>query len=147
MTTIEIHNHGPLIVSTNYWQSDYAAAGTFYCSINAGAIRLMVPASRRPDIDDMRISRHVVLSRGPWPAMSLPEAVELLFDDLSDQPYALHLSPESFDLLPAEPEPGHKWVISVWDEKNGRPHKAVERTCYWRRVPLLPCLRPWEKRQ
>lgn len=143
MIMLEIHNHGPLVVRTNYWESDMAQAGKFYCSVNAGAIRLLVPQSQRPAIEDMRASTRIVLSRGPWPAMGLPEAVELLFDDGTDAPYALHLSPESFDLLPAEPPTGYEWVLSVWDEKKGRPHKAVERPCHWRRVPRIPWLRPW----
>lgn len=44
---LELHNHGPLILGTNYWQTDQAAAGKFFCSVNAGAIRLLVPAVRR----------------------------------------------------------------------------------------------------
>jgi hypothetical protein len=139
--TLEIHNHGHLIISTNYWQSEHAAAGKFYASVNAGAIRLLVPQSRRADIEDMRAAKQVILSRGPWPEQMLPDAVEILFDDLSDNPYVLHLSHESFDLLPAESD---QWIISVWDEKKGRPHKSIERPCQWRRVPRIPWLRPWK---
>ncbi len=141
---ITIVNHGPLVLGTNYWQSELAQAGKYYVSVNAGAIRLLVPTQLRDAIDDMRAARYAIISRGPWPAMSLPDAVELLFEDESDQPFALHLSPQSFDLLPARPEPGREWVLSIWDEKKGRPHKAVERPCYWRQVPRLPWLRPWE---
>jgi len=141
---IQIVNHGPLIVSTNYWQTDLAQAGKYYCSVNAGAIRLLVPPAHRDAIEDMRAAQYVILSRGPWPAMGLPEAVELFFEDTTDEPFALHLSRQTFDLLPAAPEPEREWVLSVWDEKKGRPHKAVERPCYWRRVPRIPWLRPWQ---
>ncbi len=140
---IEIINHGALIVSTNYWQTEMAAAGKYYGSVNAGAVRVLVPASQRANIEDMRAARYVILSRGPWPAKGLPEGVELLFEDLTDSPFALQLAPESFDLLPGEPPPGQEWIVSVWDEKKGRPHKAVERPCYWRRVPRIPWLKPW----
>jgi hypothetical protein len=140
---IQIHNHGPLILATNYWQTELAAAGKFYASVNAGAIRLLVPVAQRAAIEDMRAARYVVLSRGPWPAMGLIEAVELLFEDGTEEPYALHLSPESFDLLPAEPPAGQEWLLTVWDDKKGRPHKAIERPCHWRRVPRIPWLRPW----
>jgi hypothetical protein len=142
---IEIQNHGPLILATNYWESELAQAGKFYCSVNAGSIRLLVPPSQRASIEDMRASQYVVLSRGPWPAQGLPEAVELLFEDGSDSPFALHLAPESFDLLPAEPPAGRGWVLSVWDSKKGKPHKAVERICHWRRAPRIPWLRPWKE--
>jgi len=141
---IEIQNHGPLIITTNYWESEQAAVGKFYCSVNAGAIRVLVPAVHREAIEDMRAARHVILSRGPWLDQGLAEAVELLFDDETNSPFALHLSPESFDLLPVEPPAGREWVLSAWNEKKSRPHKAVERPCYWRRVPRIPWLRPWK---
>jgi hypothetical protein len=140
---IQITNHGPLIASTNYWSLALEEAGKIFCSVNAGAIRVLVPRVHRRIIDDMRTGKHCVLSRGPWPAMNLPDAVEIVWDDGSDDPFALHLSPESFDLLPAAPTEGKEWVCSVWDVKKGRPHKAVERICHWRQVPRLPWLKPW----
>lgn len=139
MSIIQINNHGQLITSTNYWE--LPIAGKVFCSVNAGAIRLLVPRTMRRIIDDMRCgSTHAVLSRGSWPAMGLPDAVEIMLEDGSDDPFALHLSPESFDFLPAEPAAGKEWTLSVWDLKKGKPHKALERRCYWRRVPSLPCL-------
>lgn len=140
---LRIQNHGPLIVASSYWDSDLAAAGKIYCSVNAGAIRLLIPESQRQVIAELRKCAYVILSRGPWPAQRRTEAVELLFEDDTDSPYALQLSPESFDLLPAEPSPGQEWVLSAWDQKRGRPHKAVERRCLWRRAPKIPWLKPW----
>jgi hypothetical protein len=78
------------------------------------------------------------------PLKHAAEAVEILWEDGSDSPFALHLTPESFDSLPAEPEAGREWIISVWDLKKNKPHKAVERACHWRRVPMIPWLKPWE---
>lgn len=141
---LRITNHGPLIKSTNYWDLAMEEAGKIFASVNAGAIRILVPRVHRRIIEDMRTARECVLSRGPWPAMSLPDAVEILFDDGGTDPFALHLSPESFDLLPAEPEAGREWVVSVWDRKKGKPHKAMERPCHWRRVAQIPCLEPWQ---
>lgn len=138
---IETVNHGALIVSSTYWGSEMERAGKRYCSVNAGAIRLLMPASLRAEVEEMRTSKQVILSRGPWPANGLPEAVELLFDDGSDSPFVIHLSPESFDLLPAKPAAGREWVLSVWDRKKGRAHKALERPCHWRRVPVIPWLK------
>lgn len=143
---IEVHNHGPLITSSNFWGSDLDRAGKLFCSVNAGAIRILVPASQRAMIEECRPSRYVVLSRGPWPAQGLPEAVEILFEAGSDNPFVLHLSPSSFDLLPAEPPEGQEWIASLWDLKKGRPHKSLERICHWRRVPQLPWLKPWEEK-
>jgi hypothetical protein len=77
--------------------------------------------------------------------MRLREAVEIMFDDGSESPFTLHLSPESFDLLPAEPPIDREWVVTVWEEKNGHPSKAIELVCHWRRVANLPCMKPWSK--
>lgn len=140
---IQVSNHGPLITSTNYWNSDLATAGKVFCSVNAGAIRVLMPRSRWGDLNDMRASKYCVLSRGPWPSERKSEAVEIMWEDNSDAPYALHLTPESFDLLPAEPEAGREWICSVWTEKDGRPHKSLERICHWRRVDKIPCMRAW----
>lgn len=141
---IETVNHGPLILGSTYWGSEYERTGKLFCSTNAGAVRVLVPRGGRAMIEECRPSRHVVLSRGPWPEMGLDEAVELMFEDGSDAPFAMQLSPESFDLLPAEPEPGREWTVTLWDLKKGKPHRALERRCHWRRVPKIPCLRPWE---
>jgi hypothetical protein len=115
-----------------------------YVSCNAGAIRILIPAAQRALIEECRSSQYCILSRGPWPEQRLAEAVEILFEDGTDSPFALQLSPTSFDLLPAEPEGGKEWVLALWTEKKGRPHKALERLCHWRRVPRLPCLKPWQ---
>lgn len=142
---ITISNHGPLIVSTDYWGSEAELAGKVFASCNAGDIRLLIPRTHRQIIQDMRVgSRYAILSRGPWPDAGLADAVEILFEDGSDAPFALHLSPTSFDLLPAEPPADRQWVVSVWDCKKGRPHKAIERACHWRRVPKIPWLKPLE---
>jgi hypothetical protein len=141
MTVINMHNDGPRILATNYWSSELAAAGKVWCSVNAGAIRLLLPPARLADLGDMQAAREVILSRGPWGAC--PEAVELLFDDGSDSPYALHLTPESFDLLPGEPAPDREWQLAVWIEEGGQPHLAWSHLCRWRRVPQIPCLEPW----
>jgi hypothetical protein len=143
---ILIENHGPLITATNYWDSELAHRGKLFVSVNAGAVRLLLPSAMYPVLADMRTAKECVLSRGPWPAERRQEAVELLFDDGSDTPFALQLTPESFDLLPAEPEVGREWVCAVWIAKDGRPHKSLERVCHWRRVERIPWLKPWKEK-
>jgi hypothetical protein len=113
----------------------------------------------------MRAAPECVLSRGPWLDAEAPdnlfaEGIELMWDDGSDAPYALYLTPASFyesnspywphphiwegvDLLPAEPEAGREWLLTVWTAKDGKPHKSLERKCHWRRVPRIPWLKPW----
>ena len=43
MSILKFENDGPLIVASNYWESEMAAAGKLYVSINAGCFRLLVP--------------------------------------------------------------------------------------------------------
>jgi hypothetical protein len=140
---ISIENHGPLLLRSNYWHSELAAKGKLWCSVNAGAIRVLLPPAMYGFLADMRTARECVLSRGPWPEERAAEGVEIMWDDGSDNPFALHLTPESFDLLPGEPEAGREWICSTWTAKDGKPHKALERICHWRRVERIPCMEPW----
>lgn len=142
MTPIEITNHGQLIVATNYWDSPMEEAGKMLVSPNAGAIRILVPRAVRRIIQEMRGAEYTILSRGPWPDEGLDDAVEILFEDHSDSPFALHLSPESFVMLPAEPPADQGWLVTVWDVKRGKPHKCLERRCHWRRAPKIPWMKP-----
>ncbi len=157
MTVIVTENHGSLVVSSTFWGSPAEAAGKLWCSVNAGCIRLLMPASARPLIEQCRQSRHVILSRGPWsqeaaaaimddppPIADGDEAVEILLEDETPSPVVLHLTPASFDAMPGEPPAGQEWTLALWTARKGRPHKALERACHWRRVERLPWLEPWE---
>lgn len=140
---ITIINDGPLIASTNYWQSPLARAGKVYCSINAGTIRVLLPPAQVVALPDIRAAQYAVLSRGPWPEMRILEAVEIMFEDGSESPYTLHLSAQSFDMFPGDPG-ASEWRLSVWIEGLTKaPELACYFTCYWRRVPRIPCLKPW----
>lgn len=143
---IRVRNQGPLILETNYWDSELAQAGKVFVSLNAGAIRLLVPPAAYGMLADMCAAEECVLSRGPWPREGRAEAIEILFDDRSDSPFSLQLTPESFSGLPGEPPADREWVLSVWIEKDGQPHKEFELVCHWRRVAELPCLRPWKEK-
>lgn len=142
---LEIRNHGPLIVATNFWDLPAAKAGKLFVSTNAGAFRVLVPASQEGLVTEMKTAAGCALSRGPWPAMKLTDAFEVLFDDGTPDPFALHLAPESFDRLPTAEDVAGEWVLSVWTRprRGDRPHKAFERPCRYRMSPSLPDLRPW----
>jgi hypothetical protein len=146
---IQISNHGPLIIQTNFWDSELAQAGKLWVSVNGGAIRVLLPPQLYGALADMRQAKECVLSRGPWDPRRTAglhdplEGIEIMWDDGSDAPYALHLTPASFDMLPAEPDAGREWVLTVWTAKDGKPHKSLERICHWRRVISIPWLKPW----
>lgn len=145
MTYLTIRNDGAAIAETDYWTSEIAKQGLLFCSVNAGAIRVLLPLQMEEHLPDMKAAPECVLSRGPWPVMKLLDAFELMWDDGGDSPFALHLAPECFTPIPAEPPSDREWIISVWVERNGQPHKEHEWICRWRRSKKLPDLRPWEK--
>jgi len=140
---LQIENHGPLLVASNFWESEQEAAGKFYLSTNAGAFRLLVPRSQEAAIAEMTTGKEVVVSRGPWPAVKRQDGLELLFDDFSDSPYALHLSIEAADRLPLDEDAGKEWLFTAWSApRRGRPHQVLQRPCWYRRVARIPCLQP-----
>lgn len=140
---LTIENHGPLILSSNFWQTDAARAGKFYLSTNAGAFRLLIPRAHEAVLAEMRTACEVIVSRNPWPAERLADALEVLFEDGSDSPFALHLSLESADRVPLDEDQGRELVFTAWTTpRRGKPHKALERPAWYRRVAKLPCLEP-----
>jgi hypothetical protein len=136
---IRIDNHGPLIVGTDYWDSEYAAEGTLLLSPNAGVIRCLLPPALYPVVGELRRAEYAIVSVGPWQGRP---AVEILWEDHSDAPHAWHLTADSCLLVPGDPGE-QEWVIACWISRRGQPHKALERPCHWRRVPTIPCLLPW----
>lgn len=136
---IHVENNGPDIIDTNYYDTPNAAAGYFYLSINAGAFRLLVPDSQVVLIDEFRTGKEVIVSRGPWPDQGRSDALELLFEDNSSSPYALHLVVEQCDRLPAYKDVGKKWVFSVWT----RTGKVLGLPAYFRNVKQIPWLKPY----
>jgi hypothetical protein len=142
MSALLITNHGPLITSSTYWDGEYAAKGFLYLSTNAGAYRLLVPLSQRQIISDMRPgAKYVVVSFLP-PAKWQPKqyCCEWLVEDGTAEPWSCHLSPGQVDRAPIPEDVGREWLATVWDCKNGRPHKCLERPAYCQIVPSLPWL-------
>lgn len=145
-TDLIITNDGPEIRSTNYWDTEAEAAGKIMCSVNAGAIRILLPRSRAADATEMTAAKYVICSRGPWPAAGKRDAVELLWEDRSQNPFCYHLSAESFDMLPARPSPGKKWRVIVYTlGADGSPNEAGAWPCRWRKVQKIPYLQPWRR--
>jgi hypothetical protein len=137
---LKIENDGPLITASTYWRSAYARRGVLYLSVNAGALRILLPPALDTAIPDMATAREIIVSRGPWPTASRPDAIELLFDDGSDAPYAMHVGIEQIDRIPPDSESGRTLTVTVW--RDG-PTMVLERLGRYRRVSRLPCLEPW----
>lgn len=93
---IIIGNDHEKIKTTNYWETNYNKEGYIYVSLNAGAMRLLLPENLNPDIEAMKNTKTIVISKGKHVEYDR-EMFEVLFDDNSDYPYVLFLSLEQFD--------------------------------------------------
>lgn len=136
---LTITNKGQAIASTNYWDSDHAAAGYCFLSWNAGAARLLLPDSQKLMLPEMRTAKYVIISRGPWMDQGGRDALELLFEDGSDSPFCLHLVAEQADRMLPEDSQGGGFFFTVWTrggEKLRLPGK-------YREVQSIPCLDQW----
>lgn len=86
----------------------------------------------------------VIISRGPWPEQGKQDVIEILFEDGTDNPYAIHLSSESLDRMPLDSDQDRhgqppRWKLTVWT----RTGKALELPCRYRRAKQIPCFMPW----
>lgn len=112
-----IKNNGKEIIETNYFDSNLNAGGKFFVSLNAGAVRLLVPDVLLQEIRrELMIAEKFEMSRKPFPELGLNDALEILFEDFSDAPYVLKLSPNSFDRLPAQGDYGRTFDFSAWTD-------------------------------
>lgn len=50
---ILVTNDGPAVVATTYWATPHAGRGLLYVTINAGAIRVLVPAPAAALLDEL----------------------------------------------------------------------------------------------
>lgn len=137
-----VENDGQKIISTNYWESDYAKNGYYFLSLNAGCYRLLVPKNRRDQVKEMKTAKEVVISRGSAMSMMPPkhDAFEILFEDGTDSPFVLTISHEQMDRVPADKDLGWKGTFAVYEELT-EPVLRFERT-YYRKVKSLPYLKP-----
>ena len=135
----QVINDGQRIVETNYFDSPHAKAGYCFLTWNAGAARLLLPDSMAASIKDMQGAMYVVVSRGPWLAQGKRDALELLFEDSSDNPYCIHLVTEQTDRMLPEDNQGGGFVVTVWT----RQGVQLQLPGKYRTVAAIPCLDPW----
>jgi hypothetical protein len=141
MFTIE--NKGPEIVSTNYWLTEHAQRGYVFLSANAGAIRLLVPNKAARHLPDMLSAKEVIVSRGPLPEDGRHDALEILFEDYSEQPFMIHVGTERIDRMPADSDRNRSFVFAIWTPEG----KMKEMPGRYRKVNRLPFGEPWRKSQ
>lgn len=138
---IVTQNNGQEILSCSYWGTHAEQEGYYYLSPNAGCFRLLAPGKSDRQIAEMQSARTVIISRGPWPDQNRPDALEVLFDDDTQSPFALHLTIEQCERLPAATDAGREFVFALWTGPT--PQKVFTRPCFYRLTPKIPCLKPW----
>lgn len=136
---ILIKNKGQAIASTNYWQTEHAARGYLYLSWNAGCARVLIPDAAKSMLREIKGAREVLVSRGPWLDQGGREAIELLWEDDTDAPFAVHLVAEQCDRLIPDTEQGGGFTVAIWT-RGGMKGRWPGR---YRRVAEIPCLEPW----
>lgn len=135
---LHIVNNGQDIVETNYWDSPHAQNGYFYLAWNAGAGRLLVPDSMAHNLNEMSSADSVVISQGTWHEMQADDALEILWEDGTDSPFAIYLASESTDRRLGRADAGKEYPFSAWTRKG----KQREWPAQLRFVDSIPCLQP-----
>lgn len=88
----------------------------------------------------MKGAHEVILSRGPWTEQNGREALELLWEDGSGNPFVISLVAEQCDrLVPPEDPGGGLTVIAL--TRGGEKGRWATR---YRVVMALPSLEPWQ---
>lgn len=137
---LHIRNEGQAIVETNYFDTRNAQAGYLFVSWNAGAARILLPETQIALLREMRTGKHVIISRGPLDGR---DALELLFEDGSDAPFAAHVLMEQTDRSLPETDQGGGLVVTVWSRHGGQLRERLRLPGKYRTVESLPCLDAW----
>jgi len=142
MDYVKIDNDGQKIVSTNFWETEYALNGYCYLSINAGCYRLLVPKFHKDWLDEIKKAKEVVLSRGPARNLKPPksDALEIMFEDHTEEPFVITISPEQMDRMPTDADGGWKGFFDIYYLDAAEPVQHFDRV-YYRKVKELPCMK------
>lgn len=119
MSFITIENEGPVITGTNFFESELNDAGKFFVSLNAGAVRLLVPDTMLRELKrELSLVKKVNLEKeGDW--------YFIVLDDGSKNPYTLQCLPNSFDRLPAKEDVGKAITFSAWGREKGKKIEKI----------------------
>jgi hypothetical protein len=111
-------------------------------SLNAGAYRLLVPKYRNDWLNNFLTARAVIISRGAAFTYKPPksDALEILFEDETNSPFMILISPEQIDRMPTDADQGWKGVFYIYYDGSKEPVLKFDKV-YYRKVKDLPCLK------
>lgn len=131
-------NNGPELVFTNFWDAEPELKHCAF-SVNAGAIRLLVPECKRSWLPAMVGCEYVIASRLKT-IRPKEVAIEFLFEDHSQTPFSIHTSPEAFlGVFPIADSDTIERKLTIWTQG---PNKVAELPLFIRNVPRLPWMKP-----
>jgi hypothetical protein len=120
---IVIANDGPVITSTNYWDSPFAARGFCFLSINAGCVRLLVPKVHHDLVSEMLSAQQIVLT------LDERQSAHILFDDHTDTPFLISLDVGQRDRTWRPQDEGKEGPFAIYRAVGDR----IDVTCWLRR--------------
>lgn len=125
-----ISNNGKDIVGTDFFHNK---PESFFVSVNAGSFRLLLPKELEYAIKEMRTGKFAIVSmNNSW--------FEILFENMSDSPFAIHSPIAAIDRIPSE-ERRDNLILSVWIAPC---KKVLEIPCKFRKVVQIPNMQPWK---
>lgn len=117
---LEITNDGPGIVSTNFWDLDLNKRGKYYFSLNAGAVRMLVPDLLLNTLKtEFSLANRVVFKRAG-------QAINVILDDGTRDPFTFQCDVKSVDRLPPATDDGKECTFTAWTRG---PRKIFECPC------------------
>lgn len=134
---LTVQNNGQELVATNYWESEQAASGSMILSWNAGAARLLVPSKHENTLPEMLAAKYAIITFGKWREQFDRDAFEILFEDHSNEPYAVFLSAEQSDRRLPKSEAGVQVPFTIWTSAGCRGRMNAHY-----RLGRIPCLKP-----
>lgn len=147
--SLMIQSAGQELQDTNYFESEWARLGAIFVSINAGAIRLLVPPALMRVVDEMSSAREVILTRGAVsdrkksrPGRRL--ALEIMFEDGSKAPLMILVGVDQVDRFPAAGLPTRDDLRCLVYTRG--PALALDLPARYRERRTLPCLESWSRR-
>lgn len=115
----------------------------FLASVNAGVLRILTPTCHRQAfLREAATAKEVIVSRGFWPIAG-DDGIEILFDDHSETPYALHIVGAACRPMISRSEDGKCVKVSLWSLRNGRIQLEAEFNGRFRVTPRIPWGRRW----
>lgn len=125
MITITNSNDGSAVISTTYWSTDHARAGLLYLSINAGAVRILVPRSATTLLADLPpVGTEVELRRRVEGERTM---LQILYLDIPTEPYEVAIDQRQSDRWIAAEDLGRVLPLIWYGEGEGEGVVEVRR--------------------